>query len=397
MATIPISTEDELVAAIRDARGAGRKLEVVGAGTKRNYGRPLDTSDVLDLSGLSGIAAYEPEELVLTARAGTPLAEIEAVLAERHQRLGFDPADWGPLLGAPANAGTIAGALSADTSGSARIRYGAARDHLIGFRAVNGFGEAYKGGGRVVKNVTGFDLPKLMCGAMGTLGAFSEVTLRLVPRAPRAVTFAVKDIVPEQGLILLRRIWATALEPTGLAYIPACASDGFADLGDIGAGAALIRIEGAREALREKRAALRSMLHGEDLIDGEDGDVLFAQVGAGAAFAGRPADIWRIAVPPSESVATAQALAGTQWYADWAGGLFWVELSESDHVAATRLRHIAARANGSATLLRASAATRAVIPVFPPEPQARATLTRAVKAAFDPLGLFNPGRMFEGV
>jgi len=397
MGTIAVASEDDLIAAVCAARGDGRKLEIVGAGTKRRYGRPLDTSDVLDLSGLSGISSYEPEELVLTARAGTPLAEIEAALAGKQQRLGFDPADWGPLFGVPANAGTIAGALATDTSGSARIRYGAARDHLIGFRAVNGFGEAYKGGGRVVKNVTGFDLPKLMCGAMGTLGALSEVTLRLVPRAPQSVTFAVKDIVPELGLTLLRRIWATALEPTGLAYIPACASDGFADLGDIGAGAALIRIDGAREALREKRAALRAMLHGEDAIDGEDGDVLFAQIGAGAAFAGRPVDIWRIAVPPSESVATAHALAGTQWYADWAGGLFWLELSDSDQGAATRLRHIAARANGAATLLRASAATRTAIPVFPPEPQARAALTRAVKAAFDPQGLFNPGRMYEGV
>lgn len=397
MGTIAATSEGELADAVRAAREDGRTLEIVGAGTKRNYGRPLETSDVLDLSGLSGIVSYEPEELVITARAGTPIAEIEAALAGKRQRLGFDPADWGPLFGAPANTGTIAGALAADVSGSARIRYGAARDHLIGFRAVNGFGEAYKGGSGVEKNVTGFDLPKLMCGAMGTLGVLSEVTLRLVPRAPRAVTFAVKDIVPEQGLTLLRRIWAMPLEPTGLAYVPACISDGFAGLGDIGPGAALIRIDGAQGALTEKRAALRTLLEGEDAIEGEAGDALFAEIGAGSAFAATATDVWRIAVPPSESVITAHALAGTQWVADWAGGLFWAGLSQTDAVAAARLRHIAARSNGSATLLRASAATRATIPVFPPDPQARAALTRSVKAAFDPLCLLNPGRMFKGV
>ena len=206
--------------------------------------------------GSSGIIAYEPEELVLTARAGTPLAEIVEAIAEKHQRLGFDPADWGPLFGARGGRGTIAGALSADSSGSARVRYGAARDHLLGFRAVNGFGEAYKGGGRVVKNVTGFDLPKLMCGAFGTLGPLSEVTLRLVPRAPLSATLAVRDLTPEEGLTLFRRVWSTPLEATGLAFIPACAAELFPLLGGIGAGAALIRVDGAPEPLDEKRHAL---------------------------------------------------------------------------------------------------------------------------------------------
>lgn len=396
MATIRIESEEDLVAAVRGALGAKRTLEIVGAGTKRGFGRPVAASDVLDLSALAGIVKYEPEELVLTARAGTPLAEIDAALAEKHQRLGFDPADWGPLFGAPADAATIAGALSADTSGSARVHHGAARDHLLGFRAVNGFGEAYKGGGRVVKNVTGFDLPKLMCGAMGTLGALTEVTLRVVPRAPRAVTFAVKDVVPEEGLTLLRRVWAMPLGPTGLVYVPACVSDACPGLGDIGSGVVLVRIDGTREALADKRAMLRAVLYGEEPIEGDEGDALFAKIGAGSAFVASDADVWRIAVPPSESVTTAHALAGTQWFADWAGGLFWVGLSGTDAVAANRLRHIAARANGAATLLRASAATRTAIPVFPPEPKPLAALTRSVKAAFDPQGLFNPGRMVEG-
>ena len=397
MATIAISSEEELVEAVRAARDGGRTLEIVGAGTKRGFGRPVAADDVLDLSGLTGIVAYEPEELVLTVRAGTPLAEIEALLAEKNQRLGFDPADWGPLFGAPAGAGTIAGALSADTSGSARVRYGAARDHLIGFRAVNGFGEAYKGGGRVVKNVTGFDLPKLMCGAFGTLGPLSEVTLRLVPRVSHTLTLVVRDLAPEAGLRLLRQVWATPLEASGLAYIPACIAEGFTMLDGIGAGAALIRVDGAPDPLAEKRLSLQRLIDGRDTQAFEDGDALFTRVAAGAAFVAQETDVWRIAVPPSDGAGLAQALAGTRWYADWAGGLFWVGMSGTDEASANRLRHIAARANGQATLLRAAPSVRATVPVFPAQAQALAALTRSVKSAFDPAGMFNPGRMFAGL
>lgn len=397
MTRIAVTTEEELIDAVRAARASARTLEIVGAGTKRNYGRPLETADVLDLSGFSGIAMYEPEELVMTARAGTPLTEIEAALAPKYQRLGFDPADWGPLFGTPANAATIAGALSADISGSARMRFGAARDHLLGFRAVSGFGEAYKAGGRVVKNVTGFDLPKLMCGAMGTLGPMSEVTLRLVPRAPLVASLAAKDMTPEQGLALIRRVWASPLEATGLAFVPAVAASSFEALGAIGAGAALMRVEGTPAALKEKVSSLRSMIERHEIAEIADDDAVFARIGSGAAFAGHDADVWRMAVPPASSVAVADALTGTLWFADWAGSLFWIGVSETNEAAVAKLRHIAWRAGGHTTLMRANPAARATLAVFPPEDEAHAQLTRSVKAAFDPLGLFNPGRMFEGV
>lgn len=393
MATIAVTREDELVDAVRASRASGRTLEITGAGTKRGLGNPVASDDLLDVSALTGITAYEPEELVLTARAGTTLAEIEAAISEKHQRLGFDPADWGPLFGAAPRSGTVAGAFCADTSGSARVRYGAARDHLLGFRAVNGFGEAYKGGGRVVKNVTGFDLPKLMCGGFGTLGPLSEVTLRLVPRAARALTLAVRDVTPDRGLALIRRVWATPLEATGLAFVPACAAASFPMLEGVGAGAALMRLDGAPDVLTEKQAALDALIDGHDAAEIADGDALFAYIGSGGAFVGSEIDVWRVAVPPAQSVEAAQALAGTRWLADWAGGLIWVGTSGTDEGTATRLRHIAARANGHATLLRAPDAARASVPVFPPQAPALAALTASVRAAFDPLGLFNPGRM----
>jgi glycolate oxidase FAD binding subunit len=388
-----IVDEAQLVEAVRAARESREAFEIVGRGTKRAYGRSGSPANTLDVSALSGIVAYEHDELVITLRAATPLAEIEAVLNERQQRLGFDPADWGPLFGAPAQTGTIGGALSVDTSGPARLRFGAARDHLLGYRAVNGLGEVYKAGGRVVKNVTGFDLSKLMCGAMGTLGVLTEVTLRVYPRAPESATLMVRDIAQHDGFALLRRVWSSPFEPTGLAYIPDCAANAFG-IGDCGKGVALLRVEGAAMPLREKIAALRSLLKDHALERIDDGDALFARIGAGAAFLGHACDIWRLSVPQASAAICIAEANAPLWFADWAGGLLWLGLSAS---LAPVLRAIAAHVGGHATLFRASAESRATIPVFQPGPAAHATLTRSVKAAFDPLAVFNPGRMFEGI
>jgi len=392
MAHFAIADETQLVEAVRAARETCEPFEIVGRGTKRAYGRATSIANTLDVSALSGILAYEHDELVITARAATPLSEIEALLNQRQQRLGFDPADWGPLFGERANAGTIGGALSANTDGPARLRFGAARDHLLGYRAVNGLGEAYKAGGRVVKNVTGFDLSKLMCGAMGTLCVLTEVTLRVYPRAPESATLVVRDIAPEEGFAILRRAWSSPFEPTGLAYIPDCAAKSFA-LGDCGQGAALLRVEGAAEPLKEKIAALRTLLKDCALERVDNGEAIFAQIGTGAAFLGHESDIWRLSVPQASAASCIERANAPIWFADWAGGLLWLGLPASS---ATALRAVAAHAGGHVTLFRASVESRATIPVFQPEPAAHATLTKSVKAAFDPLALFNPGRMFEG-
>jgi glycolate oxidase FAD binding subunit len=257
MTDIAAHSEADVVEAVRAAREWKSPLNIVGARTKRAFGRAAASwGTVLDLSGLSGVVVYEPEELILTVRPGTPIAEIEALLAAKNQHLGFDPADWGPLFGAPAGAGTIGGAIAADVAGSGAVRHGRVRDHLLGFHAVNGLGEAYKAGGRVVKNVTGFDLPKLMCGSFGTLGPLTEITLRVFPKPMLSATLAVRDVGAEDGLALLRRVWSSPLDATGLAYIPANAAFQEFD----GISAALVRLDGAREPVREKIAALRAMV-----------------------------------------------------------------------------------------------------------------------------------------
>lgn len=379
MPTHIASNENEIVDAVMTAREWRSPLEIVAGGSKRNYGRAVTTmGSVLDVSGLSGIITYEPEELILTAAPATPLAEIEAVLAEKSQRLGFEPGDWGPLLGESGGLATIGGAICADTNGPARVKFGAARDHLLGFRAVNGLGEAFKAGGKVVKNVTGFDLPKLVCGSFGTLCVLSEVTLRVFPKPPLSTTLIVRGLEPEEGFALLRQLWSSPLDATGLAF---------------SRGNALIRFEGDKDPLAEKCAAARTLIGARDVIETPEGEVAFRALGTGEVFVDEPFDVWRAVIPPAAAAQLAGEIDSPLWLADWAGALFWIAtLPGSDDV-----RAAVGRAGGYATLVRADEETRERIAVFEPEDAARAALTKRVKDAFDPMGVFNPGRMWDGV
>ncbi len=214
------ASESQVVEFVRTARETRAPFEIVAGGTRRQVGKPLGDLPRLDVSGLSGIIKYEPGELIVTAAPATPLTEIAAVLAGKGQRLGFDPADWSRLLGSNGVA-PLGGAASADASGSGRLRHGGPRDSLLAFRGVNGLGETFRGGAKVVKNVTGFDLPKLVCGAYGTLCVLTELTFRVYPKPPFAVTLCMVDVSPEIGFAALRKIAHSALEPAERAYLPA--------------------------------------------------------------------------------------------------------------------------------------------------------------------------------
>lgn len=375
-----LASEDQVVEFVRAAREEARPFEIVAGGTKRKVGRPLfdgksgGNLPVADVSGLAGIIKYEPEELILTVKPGTTLNDIKSVLAAKNQCLGFDPVGWSFLDESAGEKTTIGGAISADASGSGRLRHGAARDSLLGFRGVNGFGDSFGAGSKVVKNVTGFDLPKLVCGAFGTLCVLTELTFRVYPKAKFSTTIALKDLTPEAGFAALRKIWHSALEPTGLAYQAT--------------GRALIRFEGEEAPLWEKCAAAKILLGAGEEIEG--GDDVFAGLSAGTGFVSCDLDVWRIVVPPSEAAKTAAALASPLWYGDWAGGLLWAGMRGED---AERVRVFAAQAGGHAMLLRAPAERRAALGLFAPQPAVLATLSARVKDAFDPLALFNPGRV----
>jgi glycolate oxidase FAD binding subunit len=256
---------------------------------------------------------------------------------------------------------------------------------VIGCRFVNGRGEIVKAGGHVIKNVTGFDLPKLMCGAFGTLGVLTEITLRVSPRPERTASIAVRNCSAEAGLSLLRRASRLPVDPTGLAYLPHEKT-------------AYIRVEGSAAALAEKLTVLTAEVAGQDCatLDDENTAAICRNVGNAAAFANRPGDVWRLCVSPTDAPMALAATGAVHWYADWAGGLLWLGLG-ADEATATKLRNITARFGGHATLMRASQEARKSLPVFEPEAPVRAALTRSIKAAFDPKRVLNPGRMYKDV
>jgi glycolate oxidase FAD binding subunit len=393
--------------AVRRALSQSIALEVVGRGSKRAIGRPAQSDMTLDLSGLSGVTLYEPEELVLSARAGTPIAEIETLVASRHQQLAFEPMDYGPLLGGRGGEGSIGGVLACNLSGPRRIKAGAARDHFLGFFAVSGRGEVFKSGGRVVKNVTGYDLCKLMAGSWGTLAAMTDVTIKTLPRPETEATVIVQGLADNAAIKAMAAAMGSACDVSGAAHLPARLAPLF--LGDFGSDRAVtaLRLEGVEPSVAHRVRALAGILApfgAPAVVDAVRTQRLWRAIRDVAAFAAsgiygaRP--VWRISVAPSQGAEIGRAIAaradGEVFY-DWAGGLIWAALSQSEDAGEAILRQIMSASGGHATLVRAPAPLRAAVPVFEQEQGALAALTARVKESFDPKGVLNRGRMWAGV
>ncbi|MFS8036171.1 glycolate oxidase subunit GlcE [Xanthobacter sp. AM11] len=398
--------EADVADAVRTALGAGKTLDITGHGSMRALGRPSQTDTTLDLSRLSGITLYEPEELVLSARAGTPRADIEQMLANCGQMLAFEPMDLGPLLGRGpqdgAARGTLGGLFAVNLSGPRRISHGAARDHALGIKAVSGRGEPFKSGGRVVKNVTGYDLPRLMAGAFGTLAVLTEVTLKVLPRPPMEETLFVPVATPDAAAAALSTAMGSSCEVSGAAYLPAGVAGRLPGLSGAPSGVAL-RLEGVEPSVHARRAMLGAVLAPFGAAQGMEtaaSRALWQAVRDVIPFCGAGEQaVWRISTAPTAGPALAARLCaelGAQAYCDWAGGLVWLRLpGEAAHGEAVRAA--LAPLGGHATLIRASAAERARTEVFQPLDGALAALMKRVKESFDPGLVLNPGRMHAGM
>jgi glycolate oxidase FAD binding subunit len=390
--------------AVRWALAEGKTLEVAGRGSKRALGRPSQSDLTLDLSGLSGVTLYEPEELVLSAKAGTPLAEIEALVESKGQQLAFEPMDYGPILGGLADAGTLGGALAANLSGPRRIKAGAARDHFLGFTAVSGRAETFKSGGRVVKNVTGYDLCKLLAGSFGTLAAMTEVTIKVLPRPETEATVLVPGLDDAKANAAMSAAMASSCDVSAAAHLPLDMAMHFVGL-HVSKAVTAFRLEGVAPSVQHRRDALLALLRpfgAPDAIGAADSQKLWRSVRDAAPFwhSGSAGDwpLWRVSTTPARGHEFAAKLPpGAQWFYDWAGGLIWAALPPSAHAGAATIRRAAALTGGHATLIRAPAATRAAIDVFEPQQGALAGVTKRVKESFDPKGVLNPGRMWAGV
>ena len=371
------ANESELAEAIAAAEGP---LRVTGGGT-RPVGNPV-TGGVLSTSGLSGIGLYEPGALTIVAKAGTPLAEIEAALAAENQRLPFEPMDHRKLLGT-AGEPTIGGVVAANVSGPRRIQAGACRDSLIGVRFVDGTGTVLKNGGRVMKNVTGYDLVKLMAGSFGTLGVLSEVSFKVLPSTEARAVLLIERLSVAEAVRAMSVALTSPFEVSGAAHVVK---------GLDGCPVTMIRIEGFAASVAYRAEKLQGLLKnfGEVSVETDPGRTSagWAWIRDVEAFAGRDGDVWRVSVKPSDAPALAKALGGVELVFDWGGGLVWTLAPERTDLRA-RMGTIA----GHATLMRAGDETKRALGVFHPEPAPLAAISAGLRQKFDPRGILKPGLM----
>jgi glycolate oxidase FAD binding subunit len=366
------ASEAELAEVVRAAAADGRALAIEGGGT-RGLGAAV-AGERLATGGLAGITLYEPGALTLVVRAGTPLAEVEAALDAEGQRLAFEPWDARPLTGAN-GVPTIGGVVATNASGPRRIQAGACRDSLIGVRFVDGTGAVVKSGGRVMKNVTGLDLVKLMAGSHGTLGVLTELAFKVLPKAEATATLILDGLDAATAGRAMRTAMATPYEVTGAAHLPA-------------EGRTLLRVEGfAGSVAHRTRELARALgMFGEARV--EEGAGPWAAIRDAAAFAGRQGAVWRVSVKPTDGPALGARLGPAEVVYDWAGGLLWVLAPEE-----VDLRGAMAGIAGHATLVRASDAAKARHGIFHPEAAPVAKLSAGLRARFDPHGILNRGRM----
>jgi len=381
-AVLKPETEAELTEMIAAAQAP---LEIVGSGTKRHLGHPVQAAVTLDMSAFSGVIAYEPEELILDVGAATPLVEIERMLGQRGQQLAFEPPDWSALLGSHGS-GTVGGLVACNLSGPRRLKAGAARDHILGIHGVTGAGNVFKAGARVVKNVTGYDMPKLLTGSYGTLAALTSVILKVLPAPETEETVVLTGLDDAQAVEAMSLAMQSACEVSAAAFVPG--------------EAVYLRLEGIAPSVSYRRDQLGKVLRrGIEVMAAKNSAAKWQAIRDGAMFArNQHHPLWRISVAPSDAPGMIRMLKDKldiRYLFDWAGGLVWLEVPPSHDASQALVR--ASFTAGHATLIRAPEATRAAVDVFQPQAPALAALSGRVRDAFDPRHILNPGRMYRGI
>jgi len=407
--TLKVRDAKDVEQVVRAALASEQPLEIIGHGSKRLIGQPMATNALLDLSALNAVTAYEPNELIITVQAGAPLADVQSLIDSKNQQFAFEPVNTSQLLGTP-DTGTIGGMIGAGLAGPRRIKAGGARDHLLGAHAVSGFGDSFKAGGRVVKNVTGYDLCKLLAGSWGTLAVMTEVTLKVMPRPESERTLMLRGLDDITANRAMTAALGSPFDVSGAAHVAdstvGAGAGALTDLGSPGEGVTLLRLEGITVSAAHRAAALAKALAAfgsaqivEDAASAAAWSSIrdaipFAASGALGASPG-----WRIVCPPAAGGALGERLArdsGGDVIYDWGGGLIWAALPPKPDAQVGLVRQRVEAACGHATLIRAPELVRRNVDVFHPQPGGLEDLGESVRLSLDPTSILNRGRPTGG-
>lgn len=381
-------------------------IEIVGSGSKRAIGRPVDGVVTITTASLRGISLYEPNELVMSARAGTPLSQIEAELAARGQMLPFEPIDLGPTTGGPQGSQTIGAVFATNMSGARRVLYGAARDHLLGVRGVNGRAELFQAGGRVMKNVTGYDITRGLTGSWGTLAALTEVTFKVIPWPETSVTIIYLGLPDNLAIELLSAAMMMPVEVSGAVHLPApvAARLNHPGLKTLNKSITALRLENFASAVAGRKQRLKETLkvYGKALeLEHRETLEFWNELRRLSVMPqNRQTLLWRISTKATTApklVSAIKRYMPAEAYYDWGGSLIWLEVPSAADAGTAEIRRVTAIHGGHAMLIRAEPAVRAAVEVFQPLSPPLERLTRGLKAAFDPAGILNPGRMYANL
>lgn len=407
--TLRVRDAADVEQAVRSALASEQPLEIIGHGSKRQVGQPMATNALLDLSDLNAVTAYEPNELIITVQAGAPLADVLSLIDSKNQQFAFEPINTSMLLGTP-DIGTIGGMIGAGLAGPRRIKAGGARDHLLGAHAVSGFGDSFKAGGRVVKNVTGYDLCKLLAGSWGTLAVMTEVTLKVMPRPESERTVMLRGLDDITANRAMTAALGSPFDVSGAAHMPnsafRTAVGALADLGSPQRAVTLLRLEGITASAAHRAAALSAVLApfgAAEILEDTASAAIWSSIRDVRPFAANGTlgawPVWRIVCPPAAGGALGQQLSrdtGGDVIYDWGGGLIWAALPPRPDAQAALVRQRVNAAGGHAILIRAPEHIRRNVDVFHPQQDGLAGLSERVRHSFDPRNILNRGRMIRG-
>ena len=387
-------------------------IELVGSGSKRKIGKPLQCAKVLNLSKLSGIIEYLPEELYIKVKACTPINQIEEELKKNKQQLAFEPIDFGYIFSGKSDYGTAAGQVACNIAGPRRFKVGSVRDHVLGFRGVNGKGEIIKSGGMVVKNVTGYDLSKLVCGSYGTLVALTEITFKVLPAPEESKTLVIHNLKLESATDLLTQAINSSNDISGATFLPTepeCTGSEMNieetfKLNDLKYGGSLtaIRIEGSKNSIEERLENLKDEFKIIDydisILETYQSEIFWNRVKNLEVFSSTKNNIVRIVIPPSYCVQLLYQFTSNKfkYYIDWGGALIWMEVCELTEEMFDSIRKKVVKRGGYISMIKPSDYLPYVEEVFTIN-RIRFTISQNIKTSFDPKRILNPGKMYTGI